>query len=370
MSGAAPNQRPETAQAERLLVAVDMDGTLLDTEIDDRLQPREIAALEAVRTAGHVVVICTGRNRRSLGRLFERSGWQPGDLPQVLLNGAIVDGGGDLGLLGFNTVGRDVLHTLVGLFREHGAVPMIYDTEEAGDTLHFELGPTNPVLGRYLEHRRRHVGALSGHRDLLAVLPAEALEVGTIDTAEVVFPLTESVRRELDGRVRVINTRSLFGGGGYYWAEIYHPACSKGTGVQKLADRLRIPPRRIVAIGDNFNDLDMFAVAAVSVAVRGGPVEVQKAADRLIAPVAEGGAAGVLWEIADGRFDLDGGRSGRVSGASSTQAIGRPARPRLAAPSLRASTRRPPIPATRHRPPAPLHPAASRTTISSTTCAP
>ena len=36
---------------DRLLVAVDMDGTLLNTEDEDRLRQRELAALDAVRAA-------------------------------------------------------------------------------------------------------------------------------------------------------------------------------------------------------------------------------------------------------------------------------------------------------------------------------
>lgn len=307
MNEAINSEQRGDRPAVRLLVAVDIDGTLLDTEIDDRLQPRAIAALEAVRAAGHVLAICTGRNRRSLGRLLDRSGWQPADLPQVLLNGAVVDGGADLGLISYNTIDRSMLRTLVGLLRRHGTVPMIYDTEQAGETLHFEHGRTNTVLARYLEHRRQHVGALQGHDDLLAALPEAALEVGTIDIAAVIQPLTDAVRSELDGQVRVINTRSLLGAGRYFWAEIYHPACNKGAGVQMLADRLSIEPRHIVAIGDNYNDLDMFAVAAVSVAVRGGPEDVTSAADHVAAPVAEHGAAAVLESIAAGSFDLAGG---------------------------------------------------------------
>ena len=63
---------------------------------------------------------------------------------------------------------------------------------------------------------------------------------------------------------------------------------------------------RIVAIGDNYNDLDMFEVAAVSVAVRGGPEDVQRVADRLADPVEESGVAAVLEEIAAGEFPLPG----------------------------------------------------------------
>lgn len=295
--------------AARLLVAVDMDGTLLDTETEDRLRPRELAALEAVRAAGHVVAICTGRNRLSLGRLLERSGWQPDDLPQVLLNGAVVDGGRGHGLLSRNALARPELRRLVELFRAHGALPMVYETEEAGEALLFEHGEANPVLASYLEHRRVHVGGLVGHADLLEVLPPTALEVGTIDVADVIEPLTAAIRRDLPGRARVINTRSLLGRERYFWAEVYHPACGKGAGVTRLAEAFGIDPAHIVAIGDNYNDLDMFEVAAVSVAMRGGPADVVRAADRVAEPVAASGAAVVLEQIAAGCFELPDGRA-------------------------------------------------------------
>jgi Cof subfamily protein (haloacid dehalogenase superfamily) len=288
-----------------MLVAVDMDGTLLDTETEDRLRPREIAALEAVRAAGHVVAICTGRNRQSLESLLERSGWHPADLPKVMLNGAVVDAGRGVGLLSRNVLGGDDIARLVTMFREHGAVPMIYATDEAGGTLLHERGEINPVLTRYLLHRRERVGAITDVDDLKAHLPDSALEVGSIDLEAVIRPLSASIRAELSDRVRVINTRSLLGEGRYFWAEVYHHSCSKGVGVQRLAEAFGIPLERSVAIGDNYNDLDMFDVAAVSVAVRGGPEDVQAVADRLADPVTESGVAAVLEEIAAGRFALD-----------------------------------------------------------------
>ena len=289
---------------DRALIAIDMDGTLLDTEADDRLRPREIAALEAVRAAGHIVAICTGRNRQSLDSLLDRSEWHPADLPKVLLNGAVVDGGDGIGILAQQVIDRDVMARLVALLRQFDTVPMIYATEEDGGTLLHERGETNPVLTRYLHHRRERVGAITDVDDLLDHVPAAALEVGTIDLEAVIQPLTVAIRAELSDRVRVINTRSLLGGGRYFWAEVYHRSCSKGAGVLLLAEALDIPPGRLIAMGDNYNDLDMFAVAAVSVAVSGGPRDVQAAADRVAAPLAEFGTATVLEEIAAGRFDL------------------------------------------------------------------
>jgi Cof subfamily protein (haloacid dehalogenase superfamily) len=289
---------------DRLLVAVDMDGTLLNTEDEDRLRPREIAALSAVREAGHVVAICTGRNRQSLEALLDRSRWHPADLPKVMLNGAVVDGGASVELLTHSRLAGEDLARLVHIFRRHGAVPMVYASDEEGGTLLHERGEINPVLARYLRHRRERVGAITDVDDLLAHLPAAALEVGTIDLEPVIRPLTAEVRQQLPERVRVINTRSLLGEGQYFWAEVYHRSCSKGTGVEQIAAAFGIVPERVIAIGDNYNDLDMFEQAAVSVAVRGGPAEVQAAADLVAGPVEESGVAALLEEIAAGRFPL------------------------------------------------------------------
>jgi hydroxymethylpyrimidine pyrophosphatase-like HAD family hydrolase len=281
----------------RLLVACDMDGTLLDTECVGRLRDREIAALQAVRDAGHVVAICTGRNNRSLSTVLDLSQWHPADLPKVTLNGAVVDGGEPYRRLAYNVLERDVVQRLIEEFRAFGARAMIYGVDEEGGRVQAERQDVNPCLARYLRHREDIVGGLDWVDDLLVAAPAQALEVGTIDLAEVVVPLTAAIRAGLGDQVRVINTRSLLGEGQYYWAEVYHGACSKGTGLRHLAAAYGIAPGRVVAIGDNYNDLDMFAEAAVSVAMSEGPADVCAAAD-----VVTSSAAAVLEAIAAGTF--------------------------------------------------------------------
>jgi Cof subfamily protein (haloacid dehalogenase superfamily) len=281
----------------RLLVACDMDGTLLDTECGGRLRDREIAALQAVRDAGHVVAICTGRNNRSLSTVLDLSEWHPVDLPKVTLNGAVVDGGEPYRRLAYNVLEQDVVRRLVELFRAYGAQAMIYGADEDGGRLRTEYGTSNPCLARYLRHSEKVVGAVDWTDDLLATAPARALEVGSIDLAAVVMPLTAAIRAELGDRVQVINTRSLLGEGQYFWAEVYHHGCSKGTGLRHLAEAYAIAPGRVVAIGDNYNDLDMFTEAGVSVAMSEGPADVCAAAD-----VVTDSAAAVLEAIAAGTF--------------------------------------------------------------------
>lgn len=290
------------ATAHPLLVAVDVDGTLLNTEFDDVLAEREILAMDAVREAGHVLVLATGRNTNSLRRLLEKSGWDPPDLPLVLLNGALVFGGTPRQRLAYHTLAGQEIRQLIALFREHGTVPMVYDTEENDGVLHHETREVNDVLGRYLTTRRRNVGAIHPVPDLLALDWREALEVGTIDVKERIMALTEAIGRELDGKIRVVNTRSLLGEGKYYWAEAFHREGDKGQGVTQLAEIYGIARNDIVALGDNYNDLGMFAAAGVSVAMGNSPDEVKAAAGHLTGHVADGGAAVILQDIAANRF--------------------------------------------------------------------
>ena len=296
--------------SKSLLVAVDVDGTLLDTEFDDVLRPREIEAMDAVRAAGHVLALCTGRNLNSVRGLMEQSNWDPEDLPMVLLNGAVVWGGRPRRKLACNILDREQILELVRLFREHGTVPMVYGTDDDGGVLHHESRPLNDVLGRYINNRRQTVGAIHTVADLTALPWEQALEVGTIDVEKKVRALSAAIAERLAGQVKVINTRSLLGGGRYYWAEAFHAATDKGRGLKVLAAECGIPVTRSVAIGDNYNDLDMFAAAGFSVAMAGSPDEVKARADLVAGPVGKGGAAEILERIADGDLPPAADQSG------------------------------------------------------------
>jgi Cof subfamily protein (haloacid dehalogenase superfamily) len=82
--------------------------------------------------------------------------------------------------------------------------------------------------------------------------------------------------------------------------ELNHHAVSKGTAVRWLAQKRGYSRSQVMAVGDNFNDLSMFAEAGLSVALGDAPAEVQAQADWLAPPVSQDGAAAAIW-----RFILD-----------------------------------------------------------------
>ncbi|MCP4573089.1 MAG: HAD hydrolase family protein [bacterium] len=285
-----------------LLIALDMDGTLVDTEVDDTLAAREIEALEAARSAGHVVAVCTGRNLPSLTNLLERSDWFPDDLPMVLLNGAVIWAGLPRRELLRRELDGETVREIIGYLRHFDTVPMVYGTDEDDGILHYEDRPLNPIQQRYLDVRRSTVGRLQAVPDLLALDWRRAMEVGTIDELVKVRPLCEALATEMAGRVKVIDTLSLLGDGAYGWAEVFHPEAGKGHALRELAAHCGIPLAQTVAVGDNFNDLDMFEVAALSVAMGNSPADVKGQADHVTGAVQTGGAAAVLTAMAAGEI--------------------------------------------------------------------
>jgi hydroxymethylpyrimidine pyrophosphatase-like HAD family hydrolase len=89
--------------------------------------------------------------------------------------------------------------------------------------------------------------------------------------------------------------------------EFLAPGVSKGVGVRWLARRSGVPLGRCLAVGDQYNDLEMISEVGHGVAMPSAPVAVQAAAQYVAPPVADQGAAQMIERIAlDGWHWNDG----------------------------------------------------------------
>jgi hydroxymethylpyrimidine pyrophosphatase-like HAD family hydrolase len=75
---------------------------------------------------------------------------------------------------------------------------------------------------------------------------------------------------------------------------IYAPGADKGSALQLVLDRLGVTPKRAMAIGDNPNDVPMFARVARSVAMGNAPRAVR---DRATVVAPDNDAEGVAWAL-------------------------------------------------------------------------
>jgi len=80
--------------------------------------------------------------------------------------------------------------------------------------------------------------------------------------------------------------------------EILNEGTNKGTGVLKLAELWNIPREEILAVGNDENDITMFKVAGVGVAVGNARADVKAAADWIAPDVLHGGAADAIRRFA------------------------------------------------------------------------
>lgn len=107
---------------------------------------------------------------------------------------------------------------------------------------------------------------------------------------DVPYPIIEAVSRavdsalaELDGAYAVVGgTIPLpLGSSG----EVAPAGVNKGATILELLARLEIDPADAIAVGDNWNDVEMFEVCGLSIAMGNAPFEVQALADQVTTAV-------------------------------------------------------------------------------------
>ncbi len=79
--------------------------------------------------------------------------------------------------------------------------------------------------------------------------------------------------------------------------ELVMPGCSKGSGARALLNALGMRPSRVIAFGDSENDLSVFEVADLAVAMGTASELVRDAADIVAPPASEAGVARVLEDL-------------------------------------------------------------------------
>ncbi len=99
------------------------------------------------------------------------------------------------------------------------------------------------------------------------------------------------LRRTLGGLASVARSQP-------YYLDVTHPAANKAMVVRQLSHRLGIPLGEIAAVGDMPNDVLMFGLAGLSIAMGNACVEVQRCARRVTTSNEEEGFANAVdWYV-------------------------------------------------------------------------
>jgi Cof subfamily protein (haloacid dehalogenase superfamily) len=268
------------------LLALDVDGTLLDPV--GEIRPTVRQAVLAAQAGGLKVVICTGRRFRTARVVAEELGLT-GSL--VVHNGALIKDFTSGATLHYSYLPSHVYHQGLALLSQVSA-PLVYIDafHEHIDILTSSLDRAHPFQQAYVQATAAHC-RISGNMDTLPLHGVVMLSI-MADVASL-SAVRDRVETALGQHVRVnllANSQKYQG----HILEIIHPSVSKWQALQQLAVQEGIAPAQIVAVGDDWNDLEMIRHAGLGIAMGNAPDGVKAIADYVTASNAEDGLAQAL----------------------------------------------------------------------------
>lgn len=252
------------------LAVFDVDGTLLDKQ--GTLTDEVADYLMCLKNKGVILGLATGR---SLERVLKFTDRIDDGMKLILMNGAWVHDlttGEDLRALNLR---RETALKAVQLLREWDYEIIVQKGIPDCHIFYYDtLDESNLERRSRIE---RNIARCARVNDLIDILEGDPGEITVLDTDERIIRCREMLRAaELD--CRLIYSTSPFTPG-YSWLEILPREATKGNALKFLAGCLGIDRGNVLAVGDNYNDIEMIDWAGIGVAVGSAEPGVRKYAD-------------------------------------------------------------------------------------------
>lgn len=261
------------------LIALDMDGTLIDPE--NRLPGENIRAVNLALERGTEVVICSGR---CMGEIRPYLGHFPRIRYVISENSSCVTDIRTDRLIFCRTLEREVSDRIMDEARQWDVM-----IQMAAGGIYYMADWTLSRLSRFGMEYYRDLLAETGHfvPDLFSFYreyPGKVTKINLYCANPEDRPRLLHTFRE--NRLPVNYVSGICNN-----IEIISPDSGKGEALAELCRYLGIPMRETMAVGDSDNDRTMLRAAGLSVAMGNACEELKAAADCVVADNAHHGAA-------------------------------------------------------------------------------
>jgi hypothetical protein len=238
------------------LVAIDIDGTLLDSRW--QLPDRNRDAIAAAVKQGVEVALVTGRRYDFAKPIIDLL---PCTVTAVVSNGAIVrspDGATVLRHLLPRSVAQSVL-ALTTAYRD--GVALIFDRPRDGQVVFERIDWTHPSRRGYAERNRAFIAEVA---PLEAALTEDPIQVMFNGSVAPMRDLLQLLRRLPDAQAFTAAVTE-YEDRDFSLVDVLAAGCTKGTTLSEWARRRGYAREEVMALGDNLNDVEMLEAAGLPV---------------------------------------------------------------------------------------------------------
>jgi len=232
------------------LIAIDIDGTLLSPEF--KISETDLATLRRADSQGVEIILVTGRRHTFALPIAEQLGF---DLWLISSNGAITRS------LAGETFHRDLLpeptcRKLVHIMQEfRGQTVLTFDSNGAGTIVVERLDELEGSIQRWLEKNMKYIQFVVPIENALTSDPVQAMFCGPLAHMQRVLEVLGSCGLPITVLRTEYPARDLS------IVDVLNAGCSKGHALERWANYRQITSEQVMAIGDNYNDIEMLAFA-------------------------------------------------------------------------------------------------------------
>jgi len=248
------------------LVALDLDGTLLDSQF--QIRSETIDALRRVREQGVQVMIATGRHHVAAYPYWHHLGLE---LPAICCNGAYMYDYRARQPLASDPLTRQEARDLLELARRHDIYTMVYDKDfMAYETKSEHLKKILDWSASLAEEVRPRIECVDSFERLVE----EAAIIWKFISSSDDLPAMHAFVSDIEQTLGLSCEWS-----GHNRVDITRAGNSKGNRLVEWIAQQGIAREEVIAFGDEKNDMEMLRVAGRGIAMGNSLADVQACAD-------------------------------------------------------------------------------------------
>jgi Cof subfamily protein (haloacid dehalogenase superfamily) len=236
------------------LIAVDIDGTLMNSQF--QIAQGDLDALRRARESDVEVILVTGRRHTFALPMARQLGF---DLWLISSNGAVTR---SLSGESFHCdlMPAETCRTICRSMQEfRGNMVITFDKESKGALVLERMDELTVSIQKWLEKNIEFIEFVVPIESAVIADPVQAMFCGPI------LRMQEALQAlELSGlKDRITIVRTEYPLRDLSIVDILNRDCSKGHALERWARHRGIPREQVMAIGDNYNDVEMLAFAGV-----------------------------------------------------------------------------------------------------------